>query len=241
MTADRSQRRVFENVVQRIRLEIAKGVINPGDKLPPDRRLVERFGVGRGSMREAIRALELFGLVTVKRGREGGVFFTPNCRELVQASYTKLSAVATLADSLEFRKALEPKAAALAAVRATDEEIAELQRSIALMESNIASSEVFVESNATFHRVIASATRNAYFMEVIPQFLAKPEVVTAVNASETMERTLTQLFHARIAAAIARRDPEMAEEWMHAHLSQIEEDLAEGQKLVQKKLPGEEN
>ena len=236
---DRSPKRVFEDVVQQVRLDIAKGKIKPGDRLPSDPDLEKRFGVGRSSIREAIRALELFGLVRVKRGRDGGAFFTPDCQTLARDSFSQLSiGTTTLRDSLEFRKALEPRAAALAARRATADDVAELRRSIRMMRSDVGSAESFVESNRIFHETIAQATRNPYFQDVIPQFLMRDEIVSATRNSETMERSLTRFFHTRITDAIAKRDADAAEFWMLGHLSQIEEDVVHAQELADRKLKG---
>jgi len=233
---DRSPKRVFEDVVQQIRLDIARGKLKPGDRLPSDGDLEKRFGVGRSSIREAIRALELFGLLWVKRGRDGGAFFTPDSQKLARDSFSQLSIGSTsLSDSLEFRKALEPRAAALAARRATADVVAELRRSIRMMGSNVGSSESFVESNRIFHEAIARATRNPYFQEMIPQFLKREEIVSATRNSETMERSLTLFFHTRITDAIAKRDADAAEFWMLGHLSQIEEDVSHAQELAGRK------
>jgi GntR family transcriptional repressor for pyruvate dehydrogenase complex len=228
----RTVKRVFENVVQQIRLDVATGRFKPGDRLPADRELERRFRVGRSSIREAIRALELFGLVWVKRGRDGGTYFTPESRSLARESFSQLSVVkTTLGESLEFRKALEPRAAALAARRATAADIAELRHSIKLMESDVGSALAFVESNRIFHEAIAKATGNHYFQEVIPQFLKRDEIVTATEKSETIERSMTRFFHKRIADAIANKDESGAEFWMLGHLSQIEEDLAHAEEV----------
>lgn len=233
---DRGPKRVFEDIVQQIRLEIARGRAKPGDRLPSDRDLEKQFGVGRGSIREAIRALELFGLVLVKRGRDGGAFFTADCQVLARESFTQLSIVnTTLSDSLEFRKTLEPRAAALAAKRATADEVAQLRKSIRTMSSGVESAEAFVESNRVFHETIARATRNPYFQEFIPQFLKRAEIVSATRSSEIMERSLTRFFHSRITDAIAKGDAEAAEFWMLGHLSQIEEDLSHAQELANRK------
>ncbi len=71
--------RIFEGLVQDLRVAIAQGRIAPGARLPTERALAEQFRVSRASVREAIRILELFGLVTVRRGRTGGVVTTPHC------------------------------------------------------------------------------------------------------------------------------------------------------------------
>jgi len=226
--------RVFEEAVQRIRLDIAHGRLKPGQRLPPERTLAAEAGLSRGSMREAIRALEMFGLVTVKRGRGGGVFLTPDCRKRASDSFTFLLPFRQtgLVESLELRKILEPKAAALAAQRATDEEIRTLRRSVLMMAEKLDSAEQFVESNRLFHETIARATRNAYIQEIVPQILGRPEVVEAAAAPETIEWSLTRLFHTRIATAIAKRDANAAEFWMLGHLSQIHEDIDHAEALI---------
>ena len=236
---ERGPKRVFEDVVQKIRIDIARGRIKPGDKLPTDRGLVNRFGVGRGSIREAIRALELFGLVSVKRGRDGGSFFTADCVVLARASASELTIVkSTVADGMEFRKALEPKAAALAARRATEDDLRQLRDSIGMMAREGNSDDAFVEGNRLFHETIARATRNPYCQDFIPQFLERPEVAAATRDAETIDRALTQFFHSRIVDAVAKRDPDAAEFWMLGHLSQIEEDLSRVRALAEGRQAG---
>lgn len=226
-------KRVFEDVVQLIRIDLAKGRLKAGERLPSSHELAEHHGVGRGSIREAIRALELFGLVEVKRGRDGGVFLTADAQQLAKASFVpRPNLRVSIADSIEFRKALEPKAAGLAAERATKSELDLLRASIVTMEKDLKSGEAFVESNLVFHNVLANATRNPYFQESIPSFLSRPEVVGAAMKSELIERTLTCFFHKRIADAVERRQADMAELWMLGHLSQIQDDLAHANELV---------
>lgn len=117
--------RIFEDVIQKIRLDIAAGKIGPGQRLPSERSLAALFRVSRGSIREAIRALEIFGLVRAKRGREGGVFTTSNSRQIARASFTSLVPLEqySFLESLELRKIFEPKTAALAALRAAEDHL----------------------------------------------------------------------------------------------------------------------
>jgi DNA-binding FadR family transcriptional regulator len=230
--------RVFEDVVQQLRLQIAKGALKPGDRLRADRKLAEEFGVARGSVREAIRVLELFGLVTIKRGRGGGATLTQNCRELAEASFTKMSIIAPkIGDSLEFRKSIEPKAAAIAAERRTEQDLALLQKSLDMMRLNLKSSKTFIESNRLFHDSVARATKNPYFAEFIPQFLARPEIVTAAGSSEAIERSVVLMFHRRVVEAIARQDAAAAEFWMMGHITQLEDDVRHARDFVPPKPP----
>jgi GntR family transcriptional regulator, transcriptional repressor for pyruvate dehydrogenase complex len=226
-------KRVFEQVIQQLRFEIASGKVEPGDRLPSDRKLALIFGVGRGSIREAIRALELFGLVYVKRGRQGGAYFTENCREIAEASFTKLPIIgSTILNSLEFRKALEPKAAALAAERRNDDDVALLRESLTMMKNGLDVTEAFVESNQLFHDTVARSTKNPYFGELIPQFLARPEIRAGTGSSDMIERSMILLMHTRIVEAIIRRDAEAAEFWMAGHIGQIAEELQHGRMLL---------
>ena len=104
----------------------------------------------------------MFGLVTVRRGREGGVFTTPHCAEIARDSFTSLQPLGRhgFPHSLEFRRIVEPKVAELAALRTTDDHLNTLRKSILMLEEHPASVEVFVESNRLFHQTLAVASGN---------------------------------------------------------------------------------
>ena len=113
------QKRVYEDIVGQVQALIQEGVLKPGDRLPPERELAERLRVSRSSLREAIRALELRGLVVSRPG--AGTFVSTESVETI------LSVIAAsingsggyLSDIFEVRHLLEPKIAALAAERWT--------------------------------------------------------------------------------------------------------------------------
>lgn len=138
----RSRTRVFEDVVQRIRLGMATGAIAPGQRLPTERTLAAQYHASRASLREAI-----------------GVFVTVNCRELARDSFTSLLPLGQyrFEQSLEFRKLIEPRAAEMAARRATEDHHTTLRKSLTMVDEH-PSPEMFVESNRLFHATIAEAT-----------------------------------------------------------------------------------
>ncbi|MGE3993113.1 FadR/GntR family transcriptional regulator [Pseudorhodoplanes sp.] len=214
--------RIFEQIVQNIRLNVANGSLKPGDRVSTEAEMAKRFGVGRSSIREALRALETFGLATVKRGRDGGIFLSENSRELAQESLTILPCNrSSLSESAEFRKALEPAAARLAASRATLDDLTVINRTVQMLANGTCSASVFADSNFQFHTTIARATRNVYFQELIPQFLARTEVMDSAKSSTAEEIALATFFHKKIATAIANKDAEAAEFWMLGHVIQI--------------------
>lgn len=229
----RSRTRIFEDVVQRIRLGMATGAIAPGQRLPTERTLAAQYNASRGSLREAIRILEFLGLVTVKRGRDGGVFVNANCRELARDSFTSLLPLGqySFEQSLEFRKIIEPRAAEMAALRATDDHLNTLRKSLAMVDEH-PSPEMFVESNRLFHATVAEATGNPYVQSFLQQFFAAQDMSAAARTAGPIQRSLAQFFHARIADAIVQRNAREAGAWMDAHLAQLESDFRQSRAVT---------
>ena len=124
-------RRLYEDIVQQFSSLIRQGVLKPGERLPSERVLAEQLQVSRSSVREAIRSLELQGLVISKRG-SGTFINTDNLESMVALIASTLTSGAdTGVDNLkhifEMRHMLEPQIAALAAQRANEQEVAELE------------------------------------------------------------------------------------------------------------------
>lgn len=224
----KSRAALFETMTREIRFDIATGKIKAGHRFPAERELAARFEVSRGTIREVLRALELIGLVTVRRGRDGGVFTTDNGQELAGSSFTSLLPLDQLAfpQSLEFRRIVEPRAAALAALRATDEHLNVLRGTLRTMQEHQMSVDLYVETNRLFHRTIAEATRNPYIFNVVSQFFEAPETVKTGKHGSQSQWSLTLYFHQKIVDAIALRSLKEAEVWMEAHLAQIENDFS---------------
>jgi DNA-binding FadR family transcriptional regulator len=114
-------RNTFEETVERLAHAIKLGVVPPGERFPPERALAPRLGISRVTLREALRALEQAGYIESRRGRNGGAYVTRRNGTAASARTAKRALKAmgeTLADTLQFRRALEPAAAQLAAERA---------------------------------------------------------------------------------------------------------------------------
>ena len=112
-------KRVFEDIVQIIKSDIASNKLKPNHKLGSERSLSQRFKVGRGSIREAIKTLEAIGLVTLKNGRGGGIFVSETANHKTTSALSSLLRLekSNLLESLEFRKMIEPKMTFYAAIR----------------------------------------------------------------------------------------------------------------------------
>jgi GntR family transcriptional regulator, transcriptional repressor for pyruvate dehydrogenase complex len=214
--------RVFEDVARQIQRLIVDGVLKPGELLPPERQLAEQFGVSRTSVRDAIRALELTGLVIARHG-EGNVVADVSADTLVAPIATLLLRKRKLvAELLDVRRMLEPALAARAAVHATDEEIAHLEEILRRQRERTARGESTIEEDSEFHYSIALAARNSVvraLLDVLMDLLRETRA-RSLQVDGRLERSLAG--HRRILDAIKRRDAEGAERAVRQHLDEIE-------------------
>jgi GntR family transcriptional repressor for pyruvate dehydrogenase complex len=212
--------KLSEEVASRLEHLIAKQ-LKPGDKLPPERSLVEMFQVSRSSIRDAIRRLELMGLVEPRQGagtvvRDLSAHLTSN--SLADVLLRKRELVTEL---LDVRCILEPALAARAALRISAEEIIKLEDILRKHEEKVRKGESAVEEDSEFHYNIALATNNTVILKVLD--------VLMDLLRETRERSLQtegrsqKSFngHRRILAAFKRRDAAAAEAAMSRHLQDI--------------------
>ena len=214
--------RIPEEIVDQIYRLIRDGVLNPGDRLPPERELAQQLNVSRASVREAMRLLELKGLVMTRPG--AGTFITEDAVEaIVQAFSSLLSNGANAAtDVFEMRLLLEPHVVSLATQRASDADIRCIREILDTQEADIAAGGTGVESDAEFHSAIANATKNSALIAVtqaISDILSQSRE-TSLQSPERSRLSLQS--HRRILAAIQSRRPGEAEEAMHQHIAEID-------------------
>lgn len=194
----------------------------PGDKLPPERELAQMMNVGRPVLREALRALAVMNVIEIRPG-SGAYVSALQPEQLVR----HLDFVFSLDNSsifqlIDARKTLELRTAALAAKQITTEEIAELESYLAQMVANIYDPEKCDEFDRSFHRKIASASRNPIlfqFVAVVNQLGGKSR-----RRSYGLPDALPETFdeHQAIVDALNARDPKAARKAMAYHLDQAE-------------------
>src|SRR5205814_453837 len=145
----------------KIKALVVAGEFAPGSKLPRERELAERLGLSRSSLREAVRALTLVGVLETRQG--DGTYVTSLDGELLLGGASFVSELASGPSVLELyqvRRIIEPAATALAAARIADEELDELDRCLGRM-SEAQATEAFVEADESFHKVVRDACGNA--------------------------------------------------------------------------------
>jgi GntR family transcriptional regulator, transcriptional repressor for pyruvate dehydrogenase complex len=214
--------KVYEEVARQIERLILKK-LQPGDKLPSERELAETLSVSRSSIRDAIRSLELMGLVEPRQGA-GTVVLEISASSLVNPLANALKHKGELiGELLDFRKMLEPPLAARAATHASDEEISELEEILERQQQKVQRGESAIAEDSEFHYSIALASRNSVVFKVLDTLmdLLRDTRERSLQIEGRPQKSLAG--HRRILAAIKRHDGEAAKAAMRRHIEDVEE------------------
>src|SRR5438876_2102775 len=152
------RRKVYEQIAEQLLGQIGSRALKPGDALPPERELTESFGVGRSSIREALRMLESQGVITAANG---GAFVVADAANPLNSSLRLLFTLderAGMHDLFELRRILECEAAALAAERRSDVHLEQMDAAVREMDAALAGSgsgDRFIDADLSFHLAVA--------------------------------------------------------------------------------------
>ena len=220
----RSERRpkLSEHVVSALREQVLGGAFAPGHKLPTENRLTETFGVSRTVVREAIATLAADGLVESRQG--AGVFVLGHPNLPFGSISQDIKKVSQAINVLEVRMGIEIESAGLAAARSNAAQRASIQESFFEFERLLKLGEPTGKADFAFHREIASATNNPFYVEIldalgdrtIPCDRSSPWYSVEVLSSEYL--TGLQREHLLILNAISGGNPQAARDAMRAHL-----------------------
>jgi GntR family transcriptional repressor for pyruvate dehydrogenase complex len=209
------------DLVAELTQHILLGKLAPGDKLPSESMIVREHGVSRTVVREALSKLQASGLVETRHGI--GTFVLE--RDHHQGFRLKHDTVVSVRGILELRMGLETQAAALAARRRTEEQLVQMRQALDDYQDSLANNDSSVEPDVRFHRLIAEATGNSYFTDIIHHLGSSVIPRTRINADERGDADLMKLGllanleHEAILKAIRRQDPDAARAAMLLHLS----------------------
>jgi DNA-binding FadR family transcriptional regulator len=206
-------------LAQRIVEEITALDLQPGAALPPEREMLQRYGVARGTLREALRFLEIQGVVRIKPGPGGG----PTVSEVEPRALGNIISLllhlrrVPFSTIIETRQVLEPVIASLAATQITDADIERLRESVTAMEEQIGNAAFFLAENRRFHDIVAHAAGNELFALLLGS-LGSIFDASAIGVSydERDRKAIVKAHHA-IVDAIAAHDAAAAEEAMRDH------------------------
>lgn len=198
---------LVETVIDQLREAISTGEWPVGSRIPTEPDLVAALGVGRNTLREAVRALAHLGLL---ESRQGAGTYVRADSELAGAVRRRL-AHAELRDAMEVRRAFEVEAARLAALRRTDEDLVMLRAALRARDEAWAAhdAETFVETDARFHHAVAECSHNRILGELYADFGVSLRDILHTCVGETV-RPEEYLSHAGLVDAIAAADPDRA-------------------------------
>ena len=217
--------RVNEKIVRAIQDQIQRGELKVGDRLQPERQLARLLDVSRGSVREALRALELSGIIRSRHGEGNFVAAVPGSGPTMPLAQFVERQRASLLDLFDARKTFEPQLAAVAAERASREDLERLRAAVDEQERDLRNGdlEAAFRSDRLFHQVIAEATRSQTLIN-LHGFLSD---VVADGRREAIEndarRAQSIVDHRRVQQAIARKDAASASAAMRQHIENVEQ------------------
>ena len=223
--------RLGDAVIERLTQAIVDGRLKPGDLLPSESQIAASFGVSKPIAREALRELAAMGVIQVQQGKVSRV------RAIDSAPLERFFRFAVgrteqgLHDAVELRRVLEPQIARLAAQRHGATDLARLREILAAMQGSLGDVARWIAADLAFHRQLAAMTHNGLIAlqmkglePVIRQMMVRfndRAARTRADWKETLRR------HARIADALAARDPQAAEAAMQRHFEAADSAIAE--------------
>ncbi len=232
------QKKVADEIVEQLKAHIFGGKLKPGEKLPPERELARSLFVSRVSLREALNTLQGMGLLEIQQGNR--TFVRPITTRSIQdplVSFSKRSP-SNILKIIEIRKYLEMGATALAAERATEKEIKQLESILKQMEEDFGKNRLGAKSDLDFHSKIAEATHNEAYIHMMKTMydLLQEELRLAwggVFRKKDRRKALLQQ-HENILGAVREHDPRRGAKEAFKHLCFVEqnwEDTLTGTKL----------
>ena len=228
MTTTQDARKLYQTVAEAITRDIATGLYLPGQKLPSERELTELHNVSRPTIREAMIALEIRGIVEARHN--SGVFVAkvappPSEGDLDIGAF----------ELTEARKLIEGEAAALAARTITDEEVTKLYALLEEMKHDFEKDVTDDSADRNFHMTIAGATRNTALIFVIEMLwdlrYKAPLTREIFRRARSVGISAFVDDHKQVADAMRDRDPNTARLAMQAHLNNVMEELLEATEL----------
>ena len=215
--------RVYHNIFEELQQRIRRGDWLPGERIPSIMQLAKELHVGAGSIREALRSLQSIGLVKIEHG--SGVYVTGTRPSTELSSHFQNVGSGLVVALAETRWILEPELASLAAIRATDEELIEIEDLTRQMEDASQHGSNFADLDVLFHRQIAHAARNPILYQTLEGvgnlFLESRRAL--LLDPDALLRALR--YHALIAEALKLRNAPQARLLMQGHMNSMLEEV----------------
>ncbi|WP_217808246.1 FadR/GntR family transcriptional regulator [Marivita cryptomonadis] len=232
--AQRQQMKLSDQVYEAVLTDIVQGRFPEGAKLPTETTLAQEFNVSRPVVREALARLRDDGLIQPRQGAGSFVLKRPGSALL---RFAPIGSIADIQRCFEFRIAVEPMAAKLAATRRDDKELEKIKAALEALDEAIKLGTVDVASDFAFHNAVAHASRNAYFATTLHSLEQSVKTAMLLNRQlsllNPLERlNLVQAEHRVVYKAILDRDGEAAFDAMYKHIEKARNRVFDGDAAV---------
>jgi GntR family transcriptional regulator, transcriptional repressor for pyruvate dehydrogenase complex len=220
--------RTFEAAIEHLTEAIERAGLRTGDRLPNEGTLAEQLGISKPTLRQALRVLELSGLVQVRRGKSGGIFVATDLVPSVAIFTAVKLEEAAAVDVLRARRVLERAVVHEAMRTATAADLVELERTVDLLERHLGERPSVMRADAMFHRALVRSCRNETIraaMRGVGRGLAP--IRDAYSGGVAYDRETLDV-HRRQIAAMRRRDEDALEKVLDEHFRMLETQFARG-------------
>lgn len=207
--------RLYEVIVEQLCAYMADNDMAPNDRLPAERELAAKLGVSRASLSQALVALEVQGVLSVRHGDGAILIRRPTEERAIKALREHADRIP---DIIEAREALEVKLAGLAALRRTEDEMAAIDAAIATMEDEITSGDRGVMGDEMFHEAITTAAHSSLLAKLMHEISGLVRETRIESLSQQDRPRASLEGHKRIADAVRRHDPVEAGRAMADHI-----------------------
>lgn len=216
-------KKLGDHVIHQLQEKISLGELKPGDKIPTETELMAMLGVGRSTVREAVRVLAKAGLLEVRQGDGTYVLGRTNNLEPLEHRLRR----ATILEVYEVRRALELEIAKLAARRRTEEDLITMRESLAQRceARSLNDKRAYVDKDLLFHLAIAAASKNGVLTDLYFSFsnTVRDALDKLISDQELYKNQIS--IHEQLLAAIERQDEQAAVYWTAQNLDKTMEDL----------------
>jgi GntR family transcriptional regulator, transcriptional repressor for pyruvate dehydrogenase complex len=215
---------ITELVVERIKELLERGELKAGSRLPPERELADMLNISRPSLRTALKALSVMGIIRAKPG--AGTYIADEIPEVFTEPMRFMTLIhnTSIEELFEARRIIEAGLAELAAERATEENIVALNKEIEAMQLAVGNPEAFLKHDIRFHQVMAQAANNKLMsgiMDTLGQLLYHIRRQTISHSSDFNEALE---WHQKIVAAMQKHDAKCAKDMLSGHLRAAQND-----------------
>ena len=209
--------KVYEVIIEEIKDIVKKGELKSGEKLPSERELADKLEVSRTSVREALKALTMLGLIESKHGE--GNFIKSNFENslLEPLSIVFLLIGSKNEDIIELRRIIEPEAAGLAAKNITESELRDLKEIMKELNNSL-DAEICAQLDKKFHYKIAQASGNHLISTIMFSISSLIEKYIDSSRIHNINKKVVKLQHEEIYKALESRDSKKASEYVKKHL-----------------------